>query len=114
LGVLCDLAIQSGEVSLTSVTDDIGVCRYVANGIEYGGLLPPDVQIWAGLTTPSGGYLHPTTTDPWALIHDNDMAARTFDHIAAIIDAEPVGLCTQWDAQHPLLYMVVRPCAACH
>jgi hypothetical protein len=88
LGVACDLYQKEvGDLKeLASGSDD----RYYYNGMAS--YLPEIVQNWLGISTWSGSY-----NDDSGLRFRLDLASqndsgKTFEEIADIIEAEPVGL----------------------
>lgn len=82
LGVLCDLAVQAGIVQAKTRN---GTTYYGDDRGKSATQLPPTVQAWAGLRTPTGEGL-PNGLD---LVRVNDAGSMSFNRIAELIESTP-------------------------
>lgn len=87
LGVACDLyQSEVGDLSVEVHDNDHERITYYDN---EGGILPPKVRDWLGLTDDSAVYREPYGM--FSLVSAND-SGRTFEEIADIVESQPPGL----------------------
>lgn len=80
LGVLCELAFEAGAVT-REVNDGL-----IAYGEEReGGVLPVEVQKWAGLTVPNPRVNRHFLSQPVTLAECNDRYGDNFQRIAELV-----------------------------
>lgn len=95
LGVLCDLAVRSGEVDIPVKTQAEVLIEFNDDGEQRRGTvgvfgdhsyttLPPEVMTWAGIESDTGDYVTGTNNTVQSLTHRND-SGTSFMDIATII-----------------------------
>jgi len=89
LGVLCELAVEKGIIAPSKITEPNSY--YVYEDDSYG-VLPTEVQEWAGMINSNGWYADKKASNgevigSLALYKHNDVDKMNFDQIADIIEA---------------------------
>lgn len=93
LGVACVLFVKENPESLRVETTEGGYTMF--GDRAYTTTLPPEVQQWLSLATPTGDFVS-DNPDGTSLMGLNDTSA-TFDDIANVIATEPEGLFSDSD-----------------
>lgn len=91
LGVACRIAEKHGVPMTISQETLTGVDAVCLSFDENSGTLPAVVREWYGFTTDEGDFSDGTGLVS-TLVRANDIEHLTFDQIADLIEAEPVGM----------------------